>query len=100
MERLIGLLHLCRKAGKLFLGQQAVLSLSSKNRQPLIIMAVDAGLSLKRKLAENSTMTIAWSSGKLGEIFGRERISVFGVADDNFAAEIKNILKSENLLVI
>jgi ribosomal protein L7Ae-like RNA K-turn-binding protein len=100
MERLIGLLHLSRKAGKLLLGQKAVLSLSSKNRQSLIIMAVDTGLSLRKKLAEKSTMTIRLSSDKLGEIFGRDRISVFGIADDNFAAEIKNILKLENLLVI
>ncbi len=100
MERPVGLLHLCRKAGKLRIGQKAVLSARNGDPQPLILLAADVGSSLKRKLAAFETITVSWSSEKIGDIFGREKVSVLGIADSGFAAEIKNVLKSERLLVI
>lgn len=100
MDKLIGLLHLCRKAGKLKIGQKAVLSLHTEGHQPLILMAVDAGSGLKRKLAGCGTLTVGWSSEKMGVILGREKVSVLGITDGGFAAEIKNVMKSERLLVI
>jgi ribosomal protein L7Ae-like RNA K-turn-binding protein len=100
MERLIGLLNLCRKAGKLILGQKAVLSLLSRGGQPLILTARDTGEVLKRKLAGYRTITMKWPSDKLGGIFGRNRISVIGVTDENFASEIMNLIKVEKLSVV
>ena len=100
MEKLIGLLHLCRKAGKLKIGQKAVLSLHTEDHQTLILMAVDAGSGLKRKLAGRVTLTIGWSSEKIGMVLGREKVSVLGITDGGFAAEIKNIMKSEGLLAV
>ena len=94
MEKLVGMLHLCRKAGKLHLGQKAVVSLASGNHAPLIILSSDAGYSLKRKFGESRSITLGWSSDKLGEIFGREKLSVLGINDDRFASEIERIVKN------
>lgn len=97
MERLIGLLHLCRKAGKLLVGQKAVISISSGGPQPLILTTLDIGAVLKRKLAGYRTITMKWSSEKMGDIFGRDRISVIGITDEGLASEIINLIKSEKL---
>lgn len=94
MEKLVGMLHLCRKAGKLHLGQKAVISLSSGDHAPLIILSSDAGYSLKRKIGEGRAITLEWSSDRLGEIFGREKLSILGIDDDRFASEIERIVKN------
>lgn len=100
MERLIGLLHLCRKAGKLLIGQKAALSFPAAANQPLLLLANDAGSALKRKMAGSETITIDLNSEKIGAIFDREKISVLGIADSGFAAEIKNVLESGKHIVI
>jgi ribosomal protein L30E len=100
MERLVGLLHLCRKAGKLILGQKAILTLLSRGSQPLILTAMDAGTALRRKLHGYRTVTVKWSSEKMGDIFGRQRVSVIGITDEDFASEIMNLIKSEKLSAI
>jgi ribosomal protein L7Ae-like RNA K-turn-binding protein len=100
MERLIGILHLCRKAGKLILGQKAVLNHLSRGRQPLILTALDAGAVLRKKLTGYRTITMRWSSDKMGGIFGRERISVIGIMDEDFASEITNLIESEKLSAV
>jgi len=100
MERLIGLLHLCRKAGKLLIGQKAVISMSSRGFQPLILTTLDVGSALKRKLAGYRTITMKWSSDKMGDIFGRDRVSVIGITDEGMASEIINLIKSEELSAV
>jgi len=100
MERLIGLLHLCRKAGKLLVGQKAVISISSRKPQPLILTTLDVGTALKKKLAGYRTITMKWSSDKMGDIFGRDRVSVIGITDEGLASEIINLIESENLSAI
>lgn len=100
MERLIGLLHLCRKAGKLILGQKAVLTILSRGRQPLVLTALDAGAALRKKLTGCRTITMRWPSEKMGDIFGRQRISVIGITDEDFASEITNIIKLEKLSAV
>jgi ribosomal protein L7Ae-like RNA K-turn-binding protein len=100
MEAPFGLLHLCRKAGKLILGQKAVLSHHSGGDMMLILLSADAGSVLKRKFSHCRTLTVGLSSEKLGEIFGRNRLSVLGIADNSFANEIEKLLKNESLLVV
>lgn len=100
MERTVGLLHLCRKAGKLRIGQKAVLSSLNEDNRPLILLASDVGSSLKRKLAAFETITVNWSAEKMGGVFDREKVSVLGIADGDFAVEIRKILESERNPVI
>jgi ribosomal protein L7Ae-like RNA K-turn-binding protein len=100
MEAPFGLLHLCRKAGKLALGQKAVLSHHSRRDMMLILLSADAGSALKRKFSHCRTLTVGWSSEQLGEVFGRNKLSVLGITDDGFADEIEKILKNESLLVV
>lgn len=100
MERAAGLLHLCRKAGKLRIGQKAVLSALNEDSQPLILLASDVGSSLKRKLAGFETITVNWSSEKMGGVFDREKVSILGIVDCGFAVEIKKVLESDRNLVI
>jgi hypothetical protein len=41
-----------------------------------------------------------WPSEKMGGIFGRERISVIGIMDEDFASEITNLIESEKLSAV
>jgi ribosomal protein L7Ae-like RNA K-turn-binding protein len=100
MDKLVGLLHLCRKAGKLKIGQKAVLSAQSLEHLPLILISADAGSALKRKCMTFDTITMDWNSDKMGGIFDRDKVSILGIADAGFAAEIKKILSSGELLAI
>ena len=58
MDKLAGILHLCKKAGKLHFGQQAVLSLLDSNKLNLVVMSSDAGRALKRKITGQKILTV------------------------------------------
>jgi ribosomal protein L7Ae-like RNA K-turn-binding protein len=94
MDKIAGLLHLCNKAGKLVFGREAVFALSGRGAFALILTASDAGSDLKRKLSGLSPVNSGWSSERMGEIFGRSRLSVVGVKDGRIAAEIVRLLKT------
>lgn len=100
MEKLVGLLHLSRKAGKLLLGQKIVFSFAAKGKISLILLASDTGSALKKKLIHDKPVTINWSSDQFGEVFGRNKISVAGIIDSGMAGEIMKIIKSEDLIAV
>lgn len=100
MEKLVGLLHLSRKAGKLLLGQKIVLSFAAKEKISLILIAFDTGSALKKKLIHYKPVTINWSSDQFGEVFRRNKISVAGIIDSGMAGEILKIIKSEDLIAV
>ncbi len=100
MEKLTGLLHLCKKAGKLIMGQKSVFSCAAKGQLSIIIMACDAGSALKRKFFKFKTIHINWTSDQFGEIFGRNRLSIVGITDPGLAAQVEKIIRSGNFIVL
>lgn len=97
MEKVVGLLHLCNKAGQLVLGRAAVGQLSDKGELALVLVTQDAGKDLRRKLSGIDTMTLDWTSGNLGEVFGRNRLAVLGIKDRGMAAEISRLLETRHI---
>lgn len=93
MDKLAGMLHISRKAGKLLLGKTAVLKQAESDRALFIITSRDAGSDLKRKLTGLNMFGIDLSSDQLGEIFGRDKLSVLAITDSGLAANVKNMLK-------
>ncbi|MEE9554254.1 MAG: hypothetical protein V3W18_08155 [candidate division Zixibacteria bacterium] len=96
MEKLIGLFHISRKAGKILLGKTAVLDKAKSDRSILIIVSRDAGADLIRKLKEFDFVGIDLSSDQMGEIFNRSRLSVLAITDGGLAANIRDTIKQES----
>jgi len=94
LEDIRGLLHLARKAGKLVLGQTAVLEKAKSSTDLLILITSDAGQVLLRKFRDIEFVDIRMTSDELGEVFNRDRLSVLAVSDKNFGDEIKKRLSA------
>ena len=94
-EKLLGLLGLARRAGKLAVGFRAVESLVKRGDRPLVIFARDIGASQRNKV-------LGWEPvrGFLGDVLtkeemartlGREQLVVVGLNDPGFLKGIKGI---------
>ena len=96
MEKLIGLFHISRKAGKLLMGKTVVLDKAKSGGFILIIVSRDAGSDLVRKLDGFDFVSIDLSSDQLGEIFNRNKLSVLAITDSGLAASIRDIMEQES----
>ncbi len=96
MEKLIGLFHISRKAGKLLMGKTAVLDKAKSAGRILIVVSRDAGSDLIRKLDGFDFVSIDLSSDQLGEIFNRNKLSVLAITDGGLAASIRDMIKQES----
>lgn len=95
MNGLAGMLHLSRKAGKVLLGRTAVLSAAAAEEVVFVLAAGDCGDDLMRKLSRYDVARIVLTSSELGEIFGREKLSLIGITDEGLAAGIMDILRRD-----
>jgi len=96
---LCGLLGLARRAGKLAMGATAVARMVNGGEKPLVILASDAGSSL-RGSAERwepvaGVVTDVLTSDEMAEAMGRQKLAVMAVADPGFVRGIKKNLKPE-----
>ncbi len=94
MNDLAGLLHLCKKAGDLILGQKAVLGQVKAGKEMTVLVTSDIGQALKKKLIKLELEYLDWSSDRLGEVFGREKLAVVGITNRSLAMRIKQLLHS------
>ena len=94
-EKLLGLLGLARRAGKLAMGFRAVEKLVRHGERPLVVMARDMGPSQRNKV-------LAWEPvrGLLGDVLtgeemartlGREKLMVVGLSDPGFIKGIGSV---------
>jgi len=93
MNKLAGLLHISRKAGKILLGRNAVLAGAGTDKSILILAARDSGRDLMRKLEGLEFVKAKISASELGEIFGREKLSLIGITDEGLAAGIRDLIE-------
>lgn len=100
MKDITGLIHLSRKAGKLLIGQKAVIDRIKRNNGVLVLVASDAGNALKRKLMGIEFKILSYTSDKLGELFNRDRVSILAVDDPDFAKEISSRLNGSGKTAI
>jgi ribosomal protein L7Ae-like RNA K-turn-binding protein len=94
-ERLLGLLGLACRAGRLALGARAVTAMVSEGRRPLVIVARDAGASQRERLLRlapvRRLLADAVDRQQLARALGRRELAVVAVADPDFVRGIEGI---------
>ena len=100
MNKLLSLLGLAKKAGRLSLGHDAVLEAIGKNKAKLILLAADASERLEREVTrevtfQKSNATIRRIEETMAEI-GRalpNKVGVVSVNDTSFATAMIHIME-------
>lgn len=96
IKKLLALLGLARRAGRLAIGFSAVEQLVRKPSKVLVITASDMGASQKSKVQrfENLAGLIddALTSEELADAFGRDKLAIIGLSDSGFVKGIKKLI--------
>ncbi len=96
VTKLLALLGLARRAGRLAMGFSAVEQLVRKRGRVLVIAAADMGAAQKSKVErfENLAGLIddALTSEQLAEAFGRNKLAIIGLSDPGFIKGIKKLI--------
>jgi ribosomal protein L7Ae-like RNA K-turn-binding protein len=94
-ERLLGLLGLACRAGRLALGARAVTAMVSEGRRPLVILARDTGPAQRERLLRLSPvrriLDDAVDRRQLAQALGRSELAVVAVADPDFVRGIERL---------
>lgn len=102
-NKVLGLLGLATKAGKVCFGYDACVDLIEKNKVKLIIVAIDASDRTKRNLefiCKNNNVKICFF-GKLDELsraIGKNNKAVIGIKEASFANEIEKIINGGEVI--
>jgi ribosomal protein L7Ae-like RNA K-turn-binding protein len=94
-EKLIGLLGLARRAGRLGMGFSAVEKMVKRGENPLVITAVDMGESLKGRVSRwepvRGVVADVLTGEDLARALGRDKLAVVGVSDSGFIKGIRKL---------
>lgn len=94
-DRLLGLLGLCRKAGKLVLGFDASVEEAKKGTAALLLTAADASEKTKKETvffsAGGPVETLPHTMAEMEPIFKR-RVAVMAVLDSGFAKRMRELI--------
>lgn len=94
-EKLIGLLGLARRAGRLGMGFSAVEKMVAKGENPLVVTASDMGDSLKGKVSRwqpvRGVVDGVLTGEDMARAFGREKLAVVAVSDSGFVKGIRKL---------
>lgn len=98
-QKLLGLLGLARRAGKLVTGEDMVLAAIRKGKVNLVFFAQDGGQSTKKKFTDKTNsydvaFTTALTRQEIADATGMAR-SLIAVADRGFARKMQEYLKQE-----
>ncbi len=96
VRKLLALLGLARRAGRLAIGFSAVEQEVRGSRKVLVVAASDMGGSQKSKVNrfENLAGLIddALTSKQMAEAFGRNKLAIVGLSDSGFVKGIKKLI--------
>lgn len=94
-DKLIGLLGLARRAGRLGMGFSAVEKMVAKGENPLVITAVDMGESLKGRVSRwepvRGVVGNVLTGEEMARALGRDKLAVVGVSDSGFVKGIRKL---------
>lgn len=94
-DKLIGLLGLARRAGRLGMGVSAVEKMVAKGENPMVIAATDVGESLKGKISRwepvRGVVDNVLTGEDMARAFGREKLAVVAVSDSGFVKGIRKL---------
>ena len=102
-KKLLGMLGLCRRAGKIVAGTELVcLAMAEKEKPQLVLVCAEASDNTRKKVCTKSEyyrlpcMEVPISSDALGQAIGKGgSIAAVAVRDKNFAAALVRILAEE-----
>lgn len=104
-DKILSLLGLCRRAGKLTPGADAVLTKVQKGKSKLVIVAGDISKNTQTKLslacdrANVKLIKLSRSKQQLGKAIGK-LCAVVSVSDKGFAQRLDELIEDENREVI
>lgn len=94
-EKLLGLLGLARRAGRLAIGFRAVETLVRRGENPLIVYASDIGPSQRNKVLGwepvRGFIGNVLSQEEMAKTMGREKLVVVGLCDSGFIKGIRKL---------
>ena len=96
-DKVLSLLGMARRAGKLALHEEANLSAIRSGRAKLLILAEDAGVSTEKKYLDKSAyyrvpLVRGISRRKLGEALGTADKTAVTLLDEGFAHRVQELL--------
>ena len=98
-DSILSLLGICRRAGKLTIGNDAVVEDSKSGAAKLVILTRDISANTEKKLRKElgavRVMTLDRSKEELGFALGRRLAAVVAVCDDGFAAKLIKLIESD-----
>jgi len=95
-EKLLALLGLARRAGKLAMGYSAVEKIVRRGEKPYVVVVSDVGASQMNKISRweplRGTLAGALTGTELAQAMGRDKLSVVGVSDAGFIKGIRKLV--------
>lgn len=102
-NKLLGLLGICAKAGKVVSGADACLEEMKSNNIKLLIIAEDASDKTKKNYIfygdkYNIQVAIAGSVDDLSKAIGKKNRAIIGIKDINLSTEIQKIINGGEII--
>lgn len=100
-DRILSLLGLCRRAGKVTIGNDAVIDMVTKQKAKLVIMAKDLskntakGVLVSAHMSNVKALTINRTKDELSAALGKF-CAVVSVNDGGFANKFETLISQEN----
>jgi len=98
-ERILGLLGLANRAGKLGVGFSQVDKMVRRGENPLVIMSDEIGPSQKNRMNRwepvRGVVKDILTGEDMAQALGREKLGVLGVSDSGFVKGIMKIVNSD-----
>jgi ribosomal protein L7Ae-like RNA K-turn-binding protein len=103
IKRVLGMLGLAMKAGKVVIGTEQVISFLQKRRVRLILVSGSASDGTKKKMLHKCEfykarmVELDIETDELGRLLGKTYTpAVVGITDENFARTILKLIDNEN----
>jgi len=95
MNKLFNMFGLCRRAGRLLIGRDAVIGAVKAGKVKAVYLTSDAAASHNRELTaiapEVKVLTLPVTMDEMGVSLGK-RSCIFAATDENFAAAIEKLI--------
>ena len=102
-NKVLRLLGLATRAGKIAFGTESVIDTIKKNKASLVIVAKDAADRTKRniqRIAEENNVPVKFyeSIETLSKSIGKENKAIIAIKDKNFSSEILKIIDGGEII--
>ncbi len=102
-SKVLGLLGLSTKAGKVCFGRDACIDLIEKRKIKLVIVAVDASDRTKKDIKficdkNNTKICFYGTIEALSKAIGKNNKAIIGIKDENFAKQIEKIINGGEII--